>query len=85
MRTKYLYTFKIPALKAVRKCTHRTIFGMFPDPETILAEEAYKKPCNRFASGQCQFGGICRYSHYTRQEIDTLREYGKFYVLFLPF
>ncbi|KAL0810384.1 hypothetical protein ABMA28_010529 [Loxostege sticticalis] len=50
-------------------------YQQFKDPETILAEEAYKKPCNRFASGQCQFGGICRYSHYTRQEIDTLREY----------
>ncbi|XP_049882379.1 zinc finger matrin-type protein 5 [Pectinophora gossypiella] len=44
------------------------------DPETILAEESRKKPCSRFPNNQCQFGAICRFSHYTRDQIDQLRE-----------
>ncbi|XP_060808060.1 zinc finger matrin-type protein 5 [Amyelois transitella] len=50
-------------------------YQKFKDPETILAEEQKKKPCLRFARGECQFGGICRYSHYTQEQINQLREY----------
>lgn len=50
-------------------------YQQFKDAETILKEESVKKPCSRFASGQCQFGSICRYSHYTMEQIQALREY----------
>ncbi|CAG9789965.1 unnamed protein product [Diatraea saccharalis] len=50
-------------------------YQQFKDPETILKEEAIKKPCLRFASGQCQFGAICRFSHYTREQLIELRQY----------
>ncbi|CAB3245079.1 unnamed protein product [Arctia plantaginis] len=50
-------------------------YQQFKDPETILAEESKKKPCARFASGQCQFGSICRFSHYTRDQLSSLREW----------
>lgn len=50
-------------------------YQQFKDPETILAEESKKKPCTRFANGQCQFGSICRFSHYSQAEINALKEY----------
>ncbi|CAH0718470.1 unnamed protein product, partial [Brenthis ino] len=48
-------------------------YQQYKDPETILKEESIKKPCIKFAKGECQFGGICRYSHYTAQELHELR------------
>ncbi|XP_028174734.1 zinc finger matrin-type protein 5 [Ostrinia furnacalis] len=53
----------------------REHYHQYKDPEMILSEEAFKKPCLRFQNGECKFGGICRYSHYSREEIDALREY----------
>ncbi|XP_026764943.2 zinc finger matrin-type protein 5 [Galleria mellonella] len=50
-------------------------YQQFKDPETILAEEKTKKPCLRFTKGECKFGGICRYSHYTKEQIESLKEY----------
>ncbi|KAM3968734.1 zinc finger matrin-type protein 5 [Aphomia sociella] len=50
-------------------------YQQFKDPESILAEETLKKPCLRFTKGECQFGGICRYSHYTREQIQSLKDY----------
>ncbi|XP_075987680.1 zinc finger matrin-type protein 5 [Anticarsia gemmatalis] len=50
-------------------------YQQYKDAETILAEESRKKPCVRFANGQCQFGSICRFSHYTREQIQYLRDY----------
>ncbi|XP_023943609.2 zinc finger matrin-type protein 5 isoform X2 [Bicyclus anynana] len=47
----------------------------FKDPETILKEESCKKPCTRFPRGECNFGGICRFSHYTPEQINALRDY----------
>ncbi|KPJ17606.1 Zinc finger matrin-type protein 5 [Papilio machaon] len=38
-------------------------------------EESAKKPCMRFSKGECNFGGICRFSHYTKEQIEALREY----------
>ncbi|RVE49461.1 hypothetical protein evm_005892 [Chilo suppressalis] len=49
-------------------------YQQYKDPETILQEEATKKPCMRYATGQCQFGAICRFSHYTREELNQLRD-----------
>lgn len=51
---------------------------LFSDPETILAEESKKKPCTRFANGQCQFGSICRFSHYSRDQLNSFREWGMY-------
>ncbi|CAK1549221.1 unnamed protein product [Leptosia nina] len=50
-------------------------YKQYKDPETILREESGKKPCSRFATGQCPFGSICRYSHYTPQELSVLKNY----------
>ncbi|KAJ0170547.1 hypothetical protein K1T71_013918 [Dendrolimus kikuchii] len=50
-------------------------YQQFKDPETILLEESSKRPCSRFANGTCQFGNICRYSHYNREQLDALRRY----------
>lgn len=51
-------------------------FFSFSDPTIILKEESIKKPCVRFANGECRFGGICRYSHYTEEQINELKQYG---------
>ncbi|CAG4996286.1 unnamed protein product [Parnassius apollo] len=50
-------------------------YQQYKDPSTILSEESNKKPCVRFARGECQFGGICRFSHYTQEQINTLKQY----------
>ncbi|KAL4707112.1 hypothetical protein ACJJTC_011438 [Scirpophaga incertulas] len=47
-------------------------YRQYKDPELILQEEATKKPCLRFAKGECLFGALCRFSHYTREEIELL-------------
>ncbi|XP_004924158.1 zinc finger matrin-type protein 5 [Bombyx mori] len=44
----------------------------YKDPETIILEESKKIQCTRFMSGNCSFGPICRYSHYTKEELDNL-------------
>lgn len=48
-------------------------YQQYKDPDVILAEEAFKKPCLRFANGSCSFGGLCRYSHYSNEELDNLK------------
>ncbi|XP_013145510.1 PREDICTED: zinc finger matrin-type protein 5 [Papilio polytes] len=50
-------------------------YQQYKDAATILKEESYKKPCLRFLKGECNFGGICRFSHYTQEQIEALREY----------
>ncbi|XP_026743521.1 zinc finger matrin-type protein 5-like [Trichoplusia ni] len=53
-------------------------YQQFKDPETILAEESKKKPCSRFATGTCQFGSICRFSHYTQEQLKAFQDYVAF-------
>ncbi|XP_038217120.1 zinc finger matrin-type protein 5 [Zerene cesonia] len=50
-------------------------YQQFKDPEIILQEESTKKPCMRYANGQCPFGSICRFSHYSQEEIRSLQNY----------
>ncbi|XP_022828694.1 zinc finger matrin-type protein 5 [Spodoptera litura] len=50
-------------------------YHQFKDIETILVEESKKKPCVRFASGECKFGSICHFSHYTVEQIRAMGEY----------
>ncbi|XP_045532955.1 zinc finger matrin-type protein 5 [Pieris brassicae] len=50
-------------------------YQQFKDPETILEEESSKRPCTRYITSQCPFGSICRYSHYTPEEINNLKYY----------
>ncbi|KAG5897430.1 hypothetical protein JTB14_032119 [Gonioctena quinquepunctata] len=46
------------------------------DPETVLKEELLKTPCRRFFQyeGGCPFEGICRYTHYSPEELCELRQ-----------
>ncbi|XP_057671710.1 zinc finger matrin-type protein 5 [Diorhabda carinulata] len=44
------------------------------DPETALKEELLKIPCRRFFQGGCPFEGICRYTHYSPEELCELRQ-----------
>lgn len=47
----------------------------FLDPETILQEESVKKPCRKFQfEGFCPFGGSCTYSHYSKEDLDVIRQ-----------
>lgn len=46
------------------------------DPQTILTEESQKTPCQRFFRGDCKFGGNCRFSHYTADELSKLHYEG---------
>ncbi|CAG2058502.1 unnamed protein product, partial [Timema podura] len=45
------------------------------DAATILTEESAKVPCKRFRNtGECVFGGNCRYSHYSQDQLWELRQ-----------
>ncbi|KAK4873437.1 hypothetical protein RN001_015466 [Aquatica leii] len=45
------------------------------DPRTILAEESVKTPCRRFLQhGECQFAGSCKYTHYTSEDLWSLKQ-----------
>nr|CAD7588323.1 unnamed protein product [Timema genevievae] len=45
------------------------------DAATILTEESAKVPCKRFRNtGECVFGGNCRYSHYSQEQLWELRQ-----------
>ncbi|XP_044260822.1 zinc finger matrin-type protein 5 [Tribolium madens] len=45
-------------------------YELHRDPRTILKEECEKTPCRRFLSnGVCQFSGICKYTHYTPEQL----------------
>lgn len=48
-------------------------YQQYKDPETVLKEESIKNPCSKFARGECKFGSICRYSHYTPYELNEIR------------
>lgn len=45
--------------------------------EEILRDEQKKKPCAKFPIGNCQFGAMCRFSHYTPEELATINAKGK--------
>ncbi|KAI8433753.1 hypothetical protein MSG28_015731 [Choristoneura fumiferana] len=68
------YKFNSPGINDNDRRHHELHDGE-SDPEVILAEESQKKPCGRFARGECQFGSICRFSHYTREQIQQLQDY----------
>ncbi|XP_037048886.1 zinc finger matrin-type protein 5 [Bradysia coprophila] len=48
-------------------------YTKFKDPQTILTEESPKAPCQRYFRGECKFGGNCRFSHYTPEELSNLQ------------
>ncbi|XP_045507909.1 zinc finger matrin-type protein 5 isoform X2 [Colias croceus] len=50
-------------------------YQRYKEPEVILQEELTKKPCLRYAAGQCPFGSICRFSHYSNEDIRALQQY----------
>ncbi|XP_068624504.1 uncharacterized protein [Battus philenor] len=70
-----------PAIVRMHKngIIHQKLVGehyqQYKDPATILSEESKKKPCMRFPTGECVFGTICRFSHYTEEQMNALREY----------
>lgn len=41
-----------------------------------MTNELQKKPCSHYLSGYCQFGALCRFSHFTREELDRLQQTG---------
>lgn len=47
------------------------------DAQEILNDELKKKPCAKFPSGMCQFGAMCRFSHYLPAELAKLKQKGK--------
>jgi U11/U12 small nuclear ribonucleoprotein 20 kDa protein len=50
-------------------------YNKFRDLATFLQEERTKKPCQRNTGPQgCVYGSICRYSHYTREELQYLEQ-----------
>ncbi|XP_077282949.1 zinc finger matrin-type protein 5 [Arctopsyche grandis] len=49
-------------------------YSQFQDKRIILENESKKITCKRFVEfGYCMFGTTCRYSHYTKHQLDTLR------------
>ncbi|XP_065347046.1 zinc finger matrin-type protein 5-like [Cloeon dipterum] len=48
-------------------------YAQFKDPEVILREESQKKSCTRFMSGECQFGVLCRFSHYSPAQLHAMQ------------
>lgn len=53
------------------------IFFSIVVPKNILRDEFHKKPCVKFESGECRYGALCRFSHYTRAQLETIRKQGK--------
>ncbi|KAJ9587528.1 hypothetical protein L9F63_028218 [Diploptera punctata] len=51
-------------------------YDAFRDVKTLYAEETSKEPCKRFMhTGECVFGGNCRFTHYTWQQLDIMRQH----------
>ncbi|XP_059480963.1 zinc finger matrin-type protein 5-like [Neocloeon triangulifer] len=48
--------------------------AQFKDLATILQEESAKRTCSRFANGDCQFGAMCRFSHYSPGQLQFFRQ-----------
>ncbi|XP_030041248.1 zinc finger matrin-type protein 5 isoform X2 [Manduca sexta] len=53
-------------------------YQQFKSPEEILAQESKKKPCVKHPLGKCKYGLICRYTHYSTEEINSMRAYVSF-------
>ncbi|PNF31830.1 Zinc finger matrin-type protein 5 [Cryptotermes secundus] len=50
-------------------------YDSFRDPQTLLAEESAKEPCKRFLhTGECVFGSNCRFTHFSRQQLQDLKQ-----------
>ncbi|CAH2061848.1 unnamed protein product, partial [Iphiclides podalirius] len=50
-------------------------YQQYKDPAIILSEESRKKPCLKFSNGECRFGGICHYSHYSEEQLNELKQF----------
>jgi hypothetical protein len=62
---------------AVRCFILSTVF-ILADRKTLLADESAKEPCKRFLrNGECVFGSNCRFTHFTRQQLEDLRYQSK--------
>jgi U11/U12 small nuclear ribonucleoprotein SNRNP20 len=49
-------------------------YDSFRDRKTLLAEESAKEPCKRYMrNGECVFGSNCRFTHFSRQQLEELR------------
>jgi U11/U12 small nuclear ribonucleoprotein 20 kDa protein len=73
MRKKHLDSVQHQKLR-------REHYNKFRDLASILKEEILKKPCNRHTppTQECAFGSICRFSHYSREQLiqmDLKRKY----------
>lgn len=55
-----------------------SFFFFWTAPKEILETESEKKLCMRFFSGTCMFGVMCRYSHYTPEQMTELQQQGGF-------
>lgn len=57
------------------KTAKKEHYDSFLEPEVLLTEDAVKKPCRKyFQDGDCKFGRACKYSHYTREYRDHLKQ-----------
>ncbi|XP_035909408.1 zinc finger matrin-type protein 5 [Anopheles stephensi] len=53
-------------------------FQQFKDLEQILAEVKHKAPCRSLKDGSdCTFGVLCRYRHYTQEQIWEMQKFVK--------
>ncbi|GLH11926.1 Zinc finger matrin-type protein 5 [Gryllus bimaculatus] len=49
-------------------------YNQFKDAETLYKEETAKLTCKRFQRfGECVFGSNCRFSHYSREDLELLK------------
>lgn len=53
--------------------SHSSIYSI-PAPKSILEEESSKKPCSWFQTASCQYGQLCRFSHYTPDQLGYLQQ-----------
>uniref|UniRef100_A0A1B6CSJ5 C3H1-type domain-containing protein n=1 Tax=Clastoptera arizonana TaxID=38151 RepID=A0A1B6CSJ5_9HEMI len=55
--------------------TRKSYYKQYQDLKTIVNENCAKEECRRFrTTGECQFGEHCNFTHYSKQELNKMKQ-----------